>query len=264
MLRPAVAQRAQHAQQRTVFVTVGTTRFDALSSAADSQELAAALLEAGFTRLVMQVRRPAPEQRVLLEQRRLCGTAGWCACRLGCRTSRLRVAGRVADPVGGRRRAAVGGRQARGLRRLAPCLPRPAPPPPPTTLTHTHTHRRLQVGSGGYRPHRLLPPNSRCGVLRSGLSVEWFDYAPSLTDLIGGAALVISHAGEGQPSPPDPAPPVPVCQWGASLGGGRQPARRASQGRRQAPLRPAPAQPRRPPWLQAPGPFSRRWRQACL
>lgn len=39
----------------TVFVTVGTTKFDALIRACDQQALADALVERGYGRLVMQV-----------------------------------------------------------------------------------------------------------------------------------------------------------------------------------------------------------------
>jgi beta-1,4-N-acetylglucosaminyltransferase len=55
----------------------------------------------------------------------------------------------------------------------------------------------LQIGNAGYKPHRLFPPNSRTGHLHNGLAVEYFDYAPSLATHLGGAALVISHAGSG-------------------------------------------------------------------
>lgn len=92
---------------RTVFVTVGTTKFDALISACDSPQLADMLVKKGYTRLVMQ------------------------------------------------------------------------------------------VGSAGYLPHRLFPPNSRTAQLHSGLSVEWFDFAPSLAPHLEAADLVVSHAGSG-------------------------------------------------------------------
>lgn len=46
-----------------------------------------------------------------------------------------------------------------------------------------------------YVPRRLLPPNQRAARLHSGLSVEYFDFAPSLGDHLRGADLVISHAG---------------------------------------------------------------------
>ncbi|KAL4427919.1 hypothetical protein ABPG75_002008 [Micractinium tetrahymenae] len=52
----------QHAQRgaaqrgdRTVFVTVGTTKFDALIRAVDRQAFADTLVAAGYTRLVMQI-----------------------------------------------------------------------------------------------------------------------------------------------------------------------------------------------------------------
>lgn len=48
-----------------------------------------------------------------------------------------------------------------------------------------------------YRPRRLLPPNRRTGRLHNGLAVEYFDFAPSLAEHLRGAALVVSHAGVG-------------------------------------------------------------------
>ena len=41
---------------RTAFVTVGTTKFDALVAAVDDPRVAAALVARGFRRLVMQAR----------------------------------------------------------------------------------------------------------------------------------------------------------------------------------------------------------------
>lgn len=49
-LPPAAAERA-------VFVTVGTTKFDALIRAVDQQAFADVLVAAGYTRLVMQIGR---------------------------------------------------------------------------------------------------------------------------------------------------------------------------------------------------------------
>ncbi len=43
----------------TVFVTVGTTKFDALVAAVDDPRVAAALVARGFRRLIMQARRVA-------------------------------------------------------------------------------------------------------------------------------------------------------------------------------------------------------------
>ena len=55
----------------------------------------------------------------------------------------------------------------------------------------------IQVGASAYRPHRLLPPNSRSSRMPNGLHVEWFEYAPSLAPLLEASQLVISHAGAG-------------------------------------------------------------------
>jgi beta-1,4-N-acetylglucosaminyltransferase len=43
--------------ERTVFVTVGTTRFDALIRAVDRRAFADVLVAAGYTRLIMQIGR---------------------------------------------------------------------------------------------------------------------------------------------------------------------------------------------------------------
>lgn len=40
---------------RTVFVTVGTTKFEALVAAVDTKEVAGALIQQGYTQLVVQV-----------------------------------------------------------------------------------------------------------------------------------------------------------------------------------------------------------------
>jgi beta-1,4-N-acetylglucosaminyltransferase len=55
----------------------------------------------------------------------------------------------------------------------------------------------IQAGAGLYRPHRLFPPNARAARLRSGLRVEWFDFAPSLAAHMAAAELVVTHSGAG-------------------------------------------------------------------
>ena len=52
-----MAPPAARAGERTVFVTVGTTKFDALIRAVDSQAFADTLVARGYTRLVMQIGR---------------------------------------------------------------------------------------------------------------------------------------------------------------------------------------------------------------
>jgi beta-1,4-N-acetylglucosaminyltransferase len=59
-----------------------------------------------------------------------------------------------------------------------------------------YTRLIMQIGRAQYTPRQLLPPNQRSARLHSGLAVEYFDFAPSLAEHLGGAALVISHAGE--------------------------------------------------------------------
>lgn len=57
----------------------------------------------------------------------------------------------------------------------------------------------LQVGAGEYRPQRLIPADApgRAGVAAGGLRVSWFEFTPSLAELMAGADLVVSHAGSG-------------------------------------------------------------------
>ncbi|EFN58332.1 hypothetical protein CHLNCDRAFT_34478 [Chlorella variabilis] len=57
--------------ERTVFVTVGTTKFDALIRAVDQQAFADVLVAAGYTRLVMQIGRWAGGEAVGGPGRRL-------------------------------------------------------------------------------------------------------------------------------------------------------------------------------------------------
>lgn len=82
-----------------------------------------------------------------------------------------------------------------------------------------YTHLIIQAGAGKYQPHRLFGSNhhykdtyyyrssssersgtgstadTNCSKLQ--LSVEWFEYTPSLASYLETAALVISHAGAG-------------------------------------------------------------------
>ncbi|KAG1676748.1 hypothetical protein FOA52_005037 [Chlamydomonas sp. UWO 241] len=58
-----------------------------------------------------------------------------------------------------------------------------------------YTHLKVQHGAGAYAPHNLIGVGEASGVAASGLTVEFFDYAPSLD--MEGATLVISHAGSG-------------------------------------------------------------------
>lgn len=57
----------------------------------------------------------------------------------------------------------------------------------------------VQVGAGEYRPQCLIPADApgRAGVAAGGLRVSWFEFTPSLAQLMAAADLVISHAGSG-------------------------------------------------------------------
>jgi beta-1,4-N-acetylglucosaminyltransferase len=65
-------------------------------------------------------------------------------------------------------------------------------------LGRGYTRLVVQAGAGATRaPDRLLPPGVTDGVTKAGLTVSWFDYAPSLAALFEAADLVVSHAGAG-------------------------------------------------------------------
>lgn len=59
-----------------------------------------------------------------------------------------------------------------------------------------YTHLVIQKGTGSYLP-RTLVPKGTSNALETGLTVEFFDHAPSIADRIAAADLVISHAGSG-------------------------------------------------------------------
>ena len=120
-------------QEKTAFVTVGTTRFDALVRAVDDPAFEAALLSRGFTRLVVQA-----------------GAGGHAPERL--------LAGLEGTGSGSKKGPSSGAA---------------------ATTTTTTTTMALS------------------GTTAKGLSVEFFDYAPSLTDRFAGADLVVTHAGAG-------------------------------------------------------------------
>jgi beta-1,4-N-acetylglucosaminyltransferase len=84
-----------------------------------------------------------------------------------------------------------------------------------------YTHLIIQAGAGNYQPHKLFGNHynkdtyyyhssserrdsskgncdrSNTGSRELQLSVEWFEYTPSLASYLEKAALVISHAGAG-------------------------------------------------------------------
>lgn len=62
----------------------------------------------------------------------------------------------------------------------------------------------IQLGASEYFPHNLCPSSAPVDCERrnqivhdDGFIVEWFQYVPSLKDLIEQSDLVISHAGSG-------------------------------------------------------------------
>lgn len=54
----------------------------------------------------------------------------------------------------------------------------------------------IQKGNGNYCPH-VVVPLGQTHAKTQGIEIEYFEYTPSLGDLISSAALVISHAGSG-------------------------------------------------------------------
>ncbi|BDA41465.1 probable bifunctional UDP-N-acetylglucosamine transferase [Coccomyxa sp. Obi] len=55
----------------------------------------------------------------------------------------------------------------------------------------------MQVGAGSHIPCQIVPKGQNSGTYSHGLSVEYFDFAPSLAQYMESAALIISHAGSG-------------------------------------------------------------------
>ena len=181
-------QQQQQQQQRsatttttstTVFVTVGSTKFDPLIRAVDQPRFADALVARGYTRLVMQIGRCAVRCGVVAVRAFGCRTlrpsppAERCVLPPpSCHPPHLTLSGGTVPPL------------------PFSCLTAPHPP----LLACLCLPCRAE-----YTPRRLLPPNSRCARLHSGLWVEYFDFAPSLAEHLRGAALVISHAGERAP-----------------------------------------------------------------
>jgi UDP-N-acetylglucosamine transferase subunit ALG13 len=76
--------------------------------------------------------------------------------------------------------------------KIAVCLPSDRNPMPCSPWKHL-----WQVGAGSYVPCVLLPRGRHSNEMPNGLSVESFDYVPSLAQYMEAAALIISHAGSG-------------------------------------------------------------------
>ena len=132
---------------KTAFVTVGTTRFDALVEAVDSPRFERALLSRGFGRLVVQAGAGghAPEGLLL---------------GLGAKEKREKKKKKGSSAAA----AAVAAAGAAAL----------------TLAASKRTTRLAMIGTSA-----------------GGLSVEFFDYAPSLKDYFSSADLVVTHAGAG-------------------------------------------------------------------
>jgi beta-1,4-N-acetylglucosaminyltransferase len=142
-------------ENKSAFVTVGTTRFDALVRAVDCPAFEAALLSRGFTRLVVQA-----------------GAGGHAPERL------------LGPDKEGKRGGSSSSRK-------------------------------------GSSPAASATATARfSGTTAKGLSVEFFDYAPSLRDRFAGADLVVTHAGAGSifETLSTPRPPASASASGARKG----------------------------------------------
>ncbi len=92
---PAEAESGGGGDGGTAFVTVGTTKFDALVAAVDDPRVAAALVARGFRRLVMQARRGArpcasmPHLSQIMPLCIRCAACCWTCCwdGMGCSTT---------------------------------------------------------------------------------------------------------------------------------------------------------------------------------
>ncbi len=118
--------------KKTAFVTVGTTRFDALVRSVDSPEFEGSLIARGFARLVVQ--------------------------------------------------AGAGARAPEGL------LP---------GLRREEEKKRKKSSSATAAATSTAEAARFSGTTVRGLSVEFFDYAPTLKDHFASADLVVTHAGAG-------------------------------------------------------------------
>lgn len=120
-------------REKMAFVTVGTTRFDALVRSVDSPEFEIALLSRGFSKLVVQAGAGGHAPERLLELNKMSNSERATSSSASAATA---------------------------------------------TTTTTKTSRFS-------------------GTTANGLSVEFFDYAPSLRDRFAAADLVVTHAGAG-------------------------------------------------------------------
>lgn len=67
-------------------------------------------------------------------------------------------------------------------------------------MNRGYTKLIIQAGVSGYRFKNLFQQSSNAEQthrLGNGLSVEWFEYVPTLVPFLDSASLVISHAGAG-------------------------------------------------------------------
>lgn len=133
----------EQGKKKTAFVTVGTTRFDALVRAVDCPLFERALLSRGFTALVVQ--------------------------------------------------AGAGGHRPERLLGLA------------------KEEEEKKKSKGGNKGSSTAATTRFSGTTGNGLSVEFFDYAPSLGDRFAAADLVVTHAGAGSIFETLSMPPRPVA-----------------------------------------------------
>ena len=168
----------QETEPGLVFVTVGTTSFDALVAEVDSSACHHALSCVGFSRLIIQKGRGkyTPDKAGAFPHR---GVEFHFPCHVHALTYGLPLS--LAAPRFSP--CAVSNSQSHTMRcftspRIHPCIPSP--------FTTAHSFSSLP-------PSNPPPPQSLPSPPR--LPTEWLDFTPSLAPLIQRASLIISHAG---------------------------------------------------------------------
>jgi len=164
--------KKRKAEGYTVFVTVGTTKFDQLIEAIDSRAFAEACVAQGYRRLLVQSGRGTYYPAVLESMA----------------SSSSSSRGPDENQVARRRSSHV--RRAPATSSARSCLG-PIIPPPPHSFVST---MELQ---GDVREFSLVVSGGREKGSTVSLEVTIFEYATSLQPMFEAADLVVTHAGAG-------------------------------------------------------------------
>ncbi|CAL5035978.1 unnamed protein product [Urochloa decumbens] len=176
-------------ERRMVFVTVGTTCFDALVKAVDSEEVKEALLHKGYTELLVQMGRgtyiPSKVSSPAIRDK-----VGVAPIEEKLVQHRLRWFGHV-------QRRPPGAPVRSGVLKRADNVKRGRGRPNLTwdesvkrDLKEWNISKGLAMDRSAWRQAINVSANS-------ALQVEYFTFSQSITDYIREASLVISHAGSG-------------------------------------------------------------------